>query len=333
MRQHNNFICASIDRLHKFNEYAFICRLKSSNNQLIKKIFNVYNKVKKNPDFIFLNYYNLNNDQLNSLERDSIKKYKSDHLIKYIFEDCDKKVILIKLNKDELFKINYILENEINKDKQFFNRSLILGDILKTINNDISIWDDYRLSFMNRYVGGMLTDKSDNDKYICNFLKIYRYANKQIVGKSVIDIGSCDCYFSMIVKVMNPKIDVTASDKTMDGLLSLERLCNNKKIKIDTLKLDILKSIDGKLKFDTVTSIHVLEHIHASLNFKFINNCLKLANKRVVIIVPIEKKIQIFDHKQVFDRRKMVCLADKIKLPYHIEKINDRNLAWVINKQ
>jgi len=333
MTTYNKFLFVFNEILQKFNEFTFICNLKRSNNFLIKKLFNIYSNVKKNPNFIFLNYYDLNNKQLNYLKKMNIRREKSIYTIKYEFKDSDKKVILLKLNEKDLYKINYILENDIIKGDRLFNWSLILRDILKAIDNDISIWDKYRLSYMNRYLKYTLINERIDDKYIGDFLKIYRYTNKQIIGESVIDIGSCDCYFPIIVKVMNPKLDVTASDKTMDGLLFLKKICNNKKIKVNILKLDILKNINAKLRFDTVVNIHVLEHIPASLNFEFINNCLKLADKRVITVVPIEKKIQILEHKQVFNENKLIYIANKTKLPYLIKKINNKNLALIIDKQ
>lgn len=168
--------------------------------------------------------------------------------------------------------------------------------------------------------------------YLDTQLALYKGLIKHIKGKSILDVGSGNGIFPLLLKLTNPYLDITASDKWFITMKFIKRYAKKNKIFIKLKKLNILKPTLDKI-YDTVIISNVLEHFKEKFNTTVINNCLKLAKCRVIIAVPFEKRKLSKGHLQNFNITKLINLAKKPSISYKIVPIDGWNPILVFNKK
>jgi len=131
---------------------------------------------------------------------------------------------------------------------------------------------------------------------------------KNIVGKSVLDVGTSSGILPLLIKKNMPSIKVVASDIKNLGTPKLLAKKNN--IDVIFRVLNILNIKDVNEKYDTVICSHVLEHFPEKMNEKIIYGLLQLTKKSLIVSVPMGNEFQE-DHKQQFDKTKIVTLGLK----------------------
>jgi len=217
-----------------------------------------------------------------------------------------KKLIVITL-KSPTHKLNNIV-TDLGKKYDW--------DIIKYIlevfpfKNKYEFYLDDWLNFLLKNID----NKNFNQKYIFdpNYGKIVRYKNiiKNIVGHSVLDVGTSIGFLPLLIKIKYNYFDVTASD--INNIDFIRKFVEKKNIDIRVIKLDITNREDcQREKYDTVVFSHVLEHLSKKTNEIVFKNLMKLAKKRIIVVVPFEKVIENVGHLQRFDVKKILQISNK----------------------
>jgi len=76
---------------------------------------------------------------------------------------------------------------------------------------------------------------------------------------------------------------------------------------VEFIKSDLLASEFTEIgTFDTVTAIHLLEHIPEAQLTCALSNLLRVTKKRLIIAVPYEQQAEVaYGHEQVFSHKKL----------------------------
>jgi len=80
--------------------------------------------------------------------------------------------------------------------------------------------------------------------------------------------------------------------------------------------------------FDTVTAIHLLEHLDPRQTRRAIANLWRLTGKRLIINVPLEETPDPrFGHRQVFDQERLIALGQELGGPFQYFELHG---GWLV---
>lgn len=118
------------------------------------------------------------------------------------------------------------------------------------------------------------------------FAPVHERAQSLIVGRTVLEVGSCFGFFALACAVAG--LNVSACDISPGAVSLLSRAAHR-------LGLPVVASIGDATALpypadsaDTVTLIHLLEHLDPAAAHTAIGEALRVARRRVVIGVPFE---------------------------------------------
>jgi hypothetical protein len=141
------------------------------------------------------------------------------------------------------------------------------------------------------------------------FAPIHERAASLVVGRTLVDLGSCFGFFPL--RMAAAGFDVTATDLTHPTMALLDRLCVPLRRPVRTIGCDAadVPLADGAA--DTVTVLHLLEHLDTSTAEAVIDEALRLARRRVIVAVPFEDVLRLcYGHVQRFDLASLRDMAD-----------------------
>ncbi|MFA5157220.1 MAG: class I SAM-dependent methyltransferase [Candidatus Omnitrophota bacterium] len=268
------------------------------------------------------------------MEHNKIWKKELTHLAIYKLKNNARETVVVNLKGSDSFKLDDVLfcelfaSRDLKIDYSFFKDEL-LRCIYPAESREYRYYK-YCESLLNFYLNNYAAKKDDCSTAQFS-LDMYKYAINHIRGNSVLDAGSCAAIFPILLKLKMPANEVTASDCNCGYFDDFAvQYCKQNGINIKFKKLDIL-SPSTEESYDTVTSIHTLEHFEEKDTAAVINNLLKITNKRLIMIFPFEDFITIKDHRQKLNHKKINMIIKNLRFPAKIEKVSARNYALAID--
>ena len=147
---------------------------------------------------------------------------------------------------------------------------------------------------------------------IAVFGRIYEHARGLVAGSSLLDVGTCFGFFPLLLQQSEPRIDITALDISAP-ILKLARgvaASRHQKIPVGFVCGDAKSLPFASGSFDTVTALHVLEHLDPSSASQVLQEMCRVARRRVIVAVPLEKEPDpAYDHVQSFDRERLISFG------------------------
>jgi ubiquinone/menaquinone biosynthesis C-methylase UbiE len=161
--------------------------------------------------------------------------------------------------------------------------------------------------------------------------KCWKEINENIIGESVLDVGSGSGISLALTKVFRPLIKAVGIEGDKDSIaLSNQRNVETKVMSIFDIKYD-------SNSFDTVYTSHVLEHLEQPE--LVIDECYRVAKKRVIHVVPdgdVDKNNFGTPHIHIFNRKNFRELFAKyensISRYYSIYDSHMNSLIIIIEK-
>ncbi len=148
---------------------------------------------------------------------------------------------------------------------------------------------------------------------IDTFRQIYRHAAALVQGASVLDAGSCFAFFPMLLAARG-ELRVTASDKNPATVTLGRSIAGELGLGLDFLTADVTRPLpvkDGS--FDTVTALHLLEHLPEHQSAEMLASLCGAARRRVVVAVPLEPiPDPVYGHRQAFDLPRLASLGESL---------------------
>ncbi len=197
---------------------------------------------------------------------------------------------------------------------------LFTGVVRSTVAGPLEAWLQFYANSVNRLEDGS-----------AGFAPVHRYAAGLIRGEAVLDLGSCFGFFPL--RLAGLGIDVTATDlssPTMDLLARMALLLGRR---VRTLACDAatVPMPDGAA--DTVTALHLIEHVPPSVSEAILREALRLARRRVIIAVPFEDEpAACYGHVQRFDRAALDVLGRRIcrEQPGWTAEVTEHHGGWLV---
>ena len=141
------------------------------------------------------------------------------------------------------------------------------------------------------------------------FAPIHQHAASLVVGREIVDLGSCFGFFPL--RMAAAGFDVTATDLSRPTMELLDRTSPPLRRPLRTVVCDAASVPLSDGAADTVTVLHLLEHLDADAAAAVLHEAMRLARRRVVVAVPFEDVPRAcYGHVQRFDVRVLAAIAD-----------------------
>jgi SAM-dependent methyltransferase len=167
---------------------------------------------------------------------------------------------------------------------------------------------------------------------LAGFAPVYLRAQELIAGagtRVLADLGSCFGFLPLRVAA-GGGIQVIASDLSAGTCRLLERMTIRLRLPVRVLSCDAASVPLQARSADTVTLLHLLEHVPAVQGDRIVREALRLARRRVVIAVPLESVPDpAFGHLRTLDLDELTRCADRLA-PEWTAHVFEHHGGWLV---
>lgn len=161
---------------------------------------------------------------------------------------------------------------------------------------------------------------------IADFAPLYQRVLRLVPPGRVLDLGSCFGFLPLLFAERGEH-SVIASDLAPGSMRLLETIAATRGHRMHTLVCDATQVPLPDGTVDTVTAMHLLEHLEPARGDAVIAEALRLARHRVVIAVPYEDEpTAAFGHVRTFTRADLHHLGAGTGHPY---EVTDHHGGWL----
>jgi SAM-dependent methyltransferase len=140
---------------------------------------------------------------------------------------------------------------------------------------------------------------------VSEFAPVYAHALQLISAGHVLDVGSCFGFLPLML-AERPASTVTASDLSGGTMSLLKAVAAARGLQVSTLVCDAARIPVPDDWAETVTLIHLLEHMNPTRGLAVLGEALRVARRRVVVAVPLEAEPNAaFGHVRTFSLRQL----------------------------
>lgn len=189
------------------------------------------------------------------------------------------------------------------------------GVVLSSAPSFMDAWRafyDNTLSKLQQVASGSYPGRDSGP--VAVFGRIYRRARALVLGSSLLDVGTCFGFFPLLLQRSGPPLDVVALDVSAP-ILELARDAAGSRQHVGNVTFvcgDACNLPFADRSFDTVTALHVLEHLEPSLASRSLQEMCRVARRRVIVAVPMEEEADsAYGHVQRFDREALINFGER----------------------
>ncbi|PQP26848.1 mycofactocin oligosaccharide methyltransferase MftM [Rhodococcus opacus] len=183
--------------------------------------------------------------------------------------------------------------------------STMVGLVRSTVDGALEAWTVYYRNSLNELLDGT-----------ADFAPIHEKA-EQLVRGSVLDLGSCFGFLPL--RLARAGRSVTATDILPGTMTLLDAVAPELGLDLRTLVCDAAHVPVPDNSADTVTAIHLLEHVDENIGAAVISEALRVARDRVVVAVPYEDEATAcHGHIRTFDTPSLTKLGESTGRPFEV---------------
>ncbi|CAN5501853.1 mycofactocin oligosaccharide methyltransferase MftM [soil metagenome] len=163
------------------------------------------------------------------------------------------------------------------------------GMVRSTVDGGLAAWLRFYRNSLRKLESGTTA-----------FAPIHQHAAQLVAGHQLIDLGSCFGFFPL--RMAQHGIDVLATDLSIPTMGLLDQVSDRLRRPVRTLSCNAatVPLPDGAA--DTVTALHLIEHLAPEQADAVLDEALRLARRRVVVAVPFEEEPRAcYGHVRRFD--------------------------------
>jgi SAM-dependent methyltransferase len=180
----------------------------------------------------------------------------------------------------------------------------------------LAAWRHYGLNTLRR-LRPLVDDHSVSSpglrsSHVAQFAAVYRRIIEYATGASLLDVGTSLGFLPMLVAERHPNMTVVGCDNRQDAIsCAIDLTAANGTRRVNFLLKDVLSKWFPEVgTFDTVTAVHLLEHLAEDQTPTALINMLRVTSKRLILSVPYEESPQmLYGHEQVFTLEKLRFLG------------------------
>ncbi|TQJ85307.1 mycofactocin oligosaccharide methyltransferase MftM [Streptomyces sp. SLBN-31] len=227
---------------------------------------------------------------------------------------------LAGLLAEELFAPGWLSGSDI------FER-VFTGVVRSCVDEPLPAWTTFYANTLARIRGARQAPEPADHSSIAGFAPVYHHAMDLVGAGTVLDLGSCFGFLPLLF-AEKPEYTVIASDLAGGTMRLLDAVARVRGLRLDTLVCDAARVPLPDRSVDTVTVVHVLEHLDPGHGEAVVREALRLARKRVVVAVPYEDEpTAAYGHVRCFDEDQ---LAEMGRRTGHRFSVGSWHGGWLI---
>lgn len=205
---------------------------------------------------------------------------------------------------------------------------IVTGIVLTSAEDPLDAWEHYyRTSLREIEAAVSLGDSPAAGLHgaIAGYAPVYAHAEGQLVGDSLLELGSSFGFFSLRQASTRT---VTAIDVSPGSVRLLERVSARLGTPVETHVADAahVPLPDGCA--DSVVALHLLEHVEPGHGWRIIDEAVRLARKRVIIAVPYEDvPEELWGHVRTLDSEDLRAYGQRTALPFSVQ---EQHGGWLV---
>lgn len=162
---------------------------------------------------------------------------------------------------------------------------------------------------------------------ISDMAPVYAHALKLIPAGRMLDVGSCFGFLPLLL-AERPGNTVTASDLADGTMGLLTAVAAARGLQVSTLVCDAARIPVPDDWADTVSVIHLLEHVSPEHGSAVLGEALRVARRQVVVAVPLEAEpTAAYGHARAFDLRQLGDLGESTGHPC---SVHEHHGGWLV---
>lgn len=191
---------------------------------------------------------------------------------------------------------------------------VLVGLVRSTVDDPVQAWVTYYQNSLDQLLGGT-----------SSFAPVHEFAESLVIG-SVLDLGSCFGFFPLRLGLRGTP--TTATDLSAGTMGLLETVAPFLGADLDVITADASGVPVADNSVDTVTALHLLEHVDAQLGERILAEAMRIARQRVVIAVPFEDEATAcHGHVRTFDSTSLTNLGILGARPFEVLEFHG---GWLI---
>lgn len=171
------------------------------------------------------------------------------------------------------------------------------------------VWRHFCLNSLDR-LRRLLRDPGASERaetHLTRFAAIYERVAERRAGTTVLDVGSN--LGLLPVLLADGGAAIVGCDNRPEAAAAAADLALAARVDVPFVLRDVLAPDFEEIgRYDTVTAIHLLEHLREDDVPAALRNMLSVANRRLIVAVPYEATAQVvYGHEQAFTPGKLDC--------------------------
>ncbi|MBU8827979.1 mycofactocin oligosaccharide methyltransferase MftM [Mycolicibacterium goodii] len=197
--------------------------------------------------------------------------------------------------------------------------SVFTGIVRSTVTGGMSAW----LRFYRNSLSALESGRAA-------FAPVHLRAAELVAGRCVLDLGSCFGFFPL--RLSHNGFDVTATDLSAPTMDLLARVSPGLHRPVRTITCDAAAVPLPDAAADTVTALHLLEHLDADAGDAVLDEALRLARRRVVVAVPFEDEPQAcYGHIRTFDVTALQRIGETLSRTHAVTAtVDEHHGGWLV---
>jgi SAM-dependent methyltransferase len=229
---------------------------------------------------------------------------------------------LASLLAAELFSPGWLSGTEV------FER-VFTGVVRSTVDDPMDAWVTFYTNTISRIDEQWDTLFSDPGAAhtLSGMLPVYQRVTELVPEGRILDVGSCFGFLALLL-ARRQGTHVIASDVAGGTVSLLRAIAPKLGLPVGTLTCDGARVPLPSKAVDTVTIIHLLEHLEPQHSEDVLTEAARLARKRIVVAVPFEDEpTAAYGHIRTFDLPALTALGQKTGLPL---RISEHHGGWLV---
>jgi SAM-dependent methyltransferase len=207
--------------------------------------------------------------------------------------------------------------------------SIFTGLVRSTVDDPMAAWLlFYRntVESLQRMTPGV-AETSGCGGTMTGMAPVYDRAMKLAPRGRVLDLGSCFGFLPLLMAERG-RYAVTAADISAQTMGLLAAVANAWDRRIETLVCDAARVPLADNVVETVTIIHLLEHLEPAHALAVVREGMRLATRRVIVAVPFEAEPNTtFGHIQTFDPAVLSGIGQNLGKRYEVSEYHG---GWLV---
>ncbi|MDD7941747.1 mycofactocin oligosaccharide methyltransferase MftM [Actinomycetospora lutea] len=202
------------------------------------------------------------------------------------------------------------------------------GVVRSTISDPLTAWSTFYANSLAvlRDPRAPVDPAAPPESSLAGFAPVHERALAELRGRTVLDVGTCFGFLPL--RLAQEGFEVIATDHTPGTMGLLGAVAARRGEAVRPVVADARALPAAPRSVDTVTAVHLLEHLPVADTVPVLDEMLRVARRRVVVAVPYEDVPEpVYGHVRTFDHAALHALGERTGHPF---TVSDDHGGWLV---